>query len=157
MRGGGQFCAYCINSSFLFVRYVKTRVFRLSLTGWAQAVEKPVIASQSADWRGNPFLKCTTYAFSCKLRLKDCGFPRLPGGHLPQRRGHRPRYRPVSGPEHRRGTPGVDQGRSGGRAGGVHRVSAVRLTAAKNVGIIPLEIEQARPCGRACFRKEDTL
>ena len=33
--------------------------------------------------------------------------------------------------------PGLDQGRSSGGPGGVHRLSAVRLTAAKNVGIIP--------------------
>ena len=35
--------------------------------------------------------------------------------------------------------PGLDQGRSSGGPGGVHRLPAVRLTAAKNVGIIPPE------------------
>ena len=35
--------------------------------------------------------------------------------------------------------PGLDQGRSSGGPGAVHRLSAVRLTAAKNVGIIPPE------------------
>ena len=37
--------------------------------------KKPVIASQSADWRGNPFLKCTTYAFSCKFAVKRFRIP----------------------------------------------------------------------------------
>ena len=37
--------------------------------------KKPVIASQSADWRGNPFLKCTTYAFSCKFAVKRLRIP----------------------------------------------------------------------------------
>ena len=35
--------------------------------------------------------------------------------------------------------PGLDQGRSSGGPGGVHRLPAVRLTAAKNVGIISPE------------------
>ena len=38
--------------------------------------KKPVIASQSADWRGNPFSKHMILHFSIDLQLKDYGFPR---------------------------------------------------------------------------------
>ena len=38
--------------------------------------KKPVIASQSADWRGNLFPNRTILRFSANLQLKDCGFPR---------------------------------------------------------------------------------
>ena len=38
--------------------------------------KKPVIASQSADWRGNPFSKHMIFRFSIDLQLKDYGFPR---------------------------------------------------------------------------------
>ena len=38
--------------------------------------KKPVIASQSADWRGNPFPNRTILRFSANLQLKDYGFPR---------------------------------------------------------------------------------
>ncbi len=157
MRGGGQFCAYCINSSFLFVRYVKTRVFRLSSTGWAQAVEKarhcePVrrLARQSVSKMHN---LCVFMQIAVKrLRIPASTGRTPPAAARPQASVSACQW-PGASPR----DTGVEQGRSGGRAGGVHRVSAVRLTAAKNVGIIPLEIEQARPCGRACFRKEDTL
>ena len=46
---------------------IKAAFFRLP--------KKPVIASQSADWRGNPFLKYTTYAFSCKFAVKRLRIP----------------------------------------------------------------------------------
>ena len=38
--------------------------------------KKPVIACQSADWRGNLFPNRTILRFSANLQLKDCGFPR---------------------------------------------------------------------------------
>ena len=38
--------------------------------------KKPVIASQSADWRGNPFPKRPILRLFAGLQLKDYGFPR---------------------------------------------------------------------------------
>ena len=38
--------------------------------------KKSVIASQSTDWRGNPFLKWEILVFPRGFQLKDYGFPR---------------------------------------------------------------------------------
>ena len=56
----------------------------------AQPVKKSVIASQCAprskcpwgtDWRGNPFSKCTIFAFSCEFAAKRL---RIPSRFAPQ-------------------------------------------------------------------------
>ena len=37
--------------------------------------KEPVIASQSADWRGSPFPKCMILAFSCEFAAKRLRIP----------------------------------------------------------------------------------
>ena len=157
MRGGGQFCAYCINSSFLFVRYVKTRVFRLSSTGWAQAVEKarhcePVrrLAWQSVSKMHN---LCVFMQIAVKrLRIPASTGRTPPAAARPQASVSACRW-PGASPRDTGGgsRPKRRQGRwcSPRVCGEIDSGEKCRYNT--------LEIEQARPCGRACFRKEDTL